>query len=154
MKKIKIAVVIMVMALCAGAFAACFNGDAAGPKAAFKSFVSAFNACYADGFKEEDCKKVAAAFGPSGNKEYNDALTKINAKKEKSGKDKYTVKLTVVKYAEWDVKGNEATATITVKVVEKEEGSKDKTNNEDKSIKFKKSGSEWYIDGITFTFFK
>ena len=150
MKKIKLVFLIVAVVICAGVFVAC--GGEAAPKKTFNEFISAMNACYADGFKDADMERVAATFGSSESKEYKDALADIKAAKSKSEKDNYTIELAVVKFSQWSVGDKEASVTIKVKVDENDDGKKS-TDSEEKSVKFKKVGDEWYIDVITFTFF-
>lgn len=150
MKKLIFVGLALIMLLCVGFLSAC--GENKDQKDVFKSFISGLNACYKDGFKDEDCENVALAFGVKDSNVYKSHLAILKGLKDDANKKDITIKLTIIGYSEWEVSGNSAQATIKVRVEETEKG-KTKTDTEETKVKFKKVNDVWYIDVITFTFY-
>ena len=158
MKKLKLAIVGILVVMCAAFAVGCGNSS---PKACFNGFLSGMTAVFKSEFKEKDCEKVAGAFGPKDSAEYKKVMGGLTVLKGlytlggnlgglfggDSDAVKTTVKLKVLSFeATIAEDGNSATATAKIKS-EVKTGDKDPVveESEMKLIPFKKIDKKWYL---------
>ena len=138
MKKVKIAVIAALIAICAAAFAGC--GGNGSPRAAMNAYVAGMN--------NGDLNKMAAACYPQKSGEY-EAYVKNDKNKGEYGKG--DTKLTLKKFSA-DTDGDKATATATFKFEGKAGILSVKFDAlECKNIVFRKIDGKWYINAESFT---
>ena len=150
MKRIKLAIVAMLIVVCAAATVGCFGGNST-PVAALKAYTS--------GTSSFNHKKAAGALYVKGSKEY-DAWVKVAEDEEKAmetaGIKKSDVKMTItVKKTNIVISGETATGSATVNIKGKVKvgaisSSIDVKDAELKNLAFKSIDGKWYLNELSF----